>query len=172
MTDSFEDLKNQLAANQERSVADDMISRLESKLPKGAFGSPIPPTPGLDLSKIPSFGGNGGIKDLEAKIKDLQSKFEELTSTVKPSESTDMLVGTQASMSAAYKGLSKIVDTFNEELRQWYKNSGCVANFCWKYDPMKLIDIAGIDVIVYRKDAPSPLTIKEALENAPEDAHT
>lgn len=172
MTDSFEELKAQLATSQERSVADDMISRLESKLPKGAFGAPVPPQSPLDLSKIPSFGGGGGIKDLEAKIKDLQSKFEELTSTTKTPENADMMVGTQASMNAAYKGLCKIVDTFNEELRSWYKNSGCVANFSWKYDPMKMIEIAGIDVIVYRKDAPSPLTIKEALENAPEDAHT
>ena len=165
---TFEELKAQLGDTVNRSVTGDMITRLETKLPKGAFGAP-PPQPNYPLN-IPgvSYSPADRTKQLEESIKALKDRFEELIAAKEPSEeSSDMMVGSQESMKAAFDALTKIVNTFNTSLEDWYKKSGCVVNFSWKYEPDKLLDIAGVDVIVYRKAAPSALTIKEVLENAP-----
>jgi hypothetical protein len=167
MADQFEELKAQLKDTPNRSVADDMLSMMEAKLPKGAFGPPPPQSPASSLGGNP-FLLNERIKQMEEETRKLKEKVDELT-TAKPSlpEDTSMLVGTQETMQAACDALHKIVDTFNESLEDWYKRSGCVVNFVWKYEPCKLLEIAGVDVIVYRRPAPSAITIKEALDNAP-----
>lgn len=163
---SFEEFKAQLNEASNKSVTGDMLSRLESKLPKGAFGAPPSPTTPLNLG-VPTTPSDG-VKNLEESIRALKERFEEVMAAKSaPSESESMLVGTQESMKAAFDALNKIVETFNLSLQDWYKKSGCVVNFSWKYDPYKVLEVASVDVIVYRKSAPSALTIKEALENAP-----
>lgn len=162
---SFEEFKAQLNEASNKSVTGDMITRLETRLPKGAFGAP-PLTPPLNLGMTPTPAD--GVKQLEDSIKALKERFEEVMAAKSaPAEEDSMLVGTQASMKAAFDSLNKIVETFNVSLQDWYKKSGCVVNFSWKYDPYKVLEVASVDVIVYRKAAPSALTIKEALEKAP-----
>jgi len=162
---SFEEFKAQLNEASNKSVTGDMLSRLESKLPKGAFGAP-PLTPPLNVGA--PLAPSESVKNLEDSIKALKEKFEEVMAAKNAApEEDDMMVGTQESMKAAFDALNKIVYTFNTSLQEWYKRSGCVVNFSWKYDPYKVMEIASVDVIVYRKSAPSALTIKEALEKAP-----
>jgi hypothetical protein len=142
-----------------------MITRLESRLPKGAFGAPLAMPP-LNLGGPPTPAD--GVKNLEESIKALKERFDEVMAAKNAVvEEDSMLVGTQSSMKAAFDSLNKIVETFNISLQDWYKKSGCVVNFSWKYDPYKVLEVASVDVIVYRKAAPSALTIKEALEKAP-----
>lgn len=162
---SFEEFKAQLNEASNKSVTGDMLSRLESKLPKGAFGAPTPMPP---LSMGTPLAPADTVKSLEDSIKALKERFDEVMSAKSTTTEEDsMLVGTQESMKAAFDALNKIVYTFNTSLQDWYKKSGCVVNFSWKYDPYKIMEIASVDVIVYRKSAPSSLTIKEALEKAP-----
>lgn len=162
---SFEEFKAQLNDAANKSVTGDMITRLETRLPKGAFGAPTIPGP-LNMETIASPAE--GVKQLEDSIRALKERFEEVMAAKNaPAEEESMMVGTQDSMKAAFGALSTIVDTFNTSLQDWYRKSGCVVNFSWKYEPDKLLEISGVDVIVFRKAAPSALTIKEALERAP-----
>lgn len=162
---TFEELKASLSEAANKSIMGDMITRLETKLPKGAFGAPLPPTSyPLNLPNSPA----DKTKQLEDSIKALRERFDELMSAKEASEApSSMMVGSQESMKAAFDSLCGIVDTFNDSLKEWYKKSGCVVNFSWKYEPDKLLEISGVDVIVFRKAAPSALSIKEVLEKAP-----
>jgi hypothetical protein len=160
---TFEELKASLGDVANKSVTGDMITRLETKLPKGAFGAPPPSYP-LNLPNNPV----DRTSQLEDSIKALKERFDEIMAAKESPGSTDsMMVGSQESMKAAFDSLCGIVDTFNTSLQEWYKKSGCVVNFSWKYEPDKLLEISGVDVIVFRKAAPSALSIKEALEKAP-----
>ena len=54
--------------------------------------------------------------------------------------------------------LQGMVDQFNNQFQKWMADTGCRANFGWKYgkeDSIKQLEIQGIDVIVYRKPAPN-----------------
>lgn len=168
--ENYEGLKKKLEdGTKNRSVIDDMLWRAESKLPKGSL--PISPL-GSAEPESPTAAWDFRMKQLE----DQNSKLLEMvadalkakTSAPTTGSTIDMLVGTQATMQAACDALGAIVVDFNEKLVDWYKKSGCVANFSWKYeDSFKKLEVAGVDVIVYRKQAPTALTIKEALDNAP-----
>jgi hypothetical protein len=161
---TFEELKASLGDAANKSVTGDMITRLETKLPKGAFGAPPPPPYPLNLPNNPV----DRTSQLEDSIKALKERFDEIMASKEtPSNTDSMMVGSQESMKAAFDSLCGIVDTFNDSLREWYRMSGCVVNFSWKYEPDKLLEISGVDVIVFRKTAPSALSIKEALEKAP-----
>lgn len=165
---TFEDLKAKLSENQDRSVTNDMLAMMESRLPKGAFGAPpYPPAPGPSGGAPFQLGDR--LKMMEEETRKMREKLDELVSSKSATAAEEnLMVGTQETMAAAVDSLARIVGDFNASLRTWYEKSGCVANFCWTYhDDCKLLEIAGIDVIVYRKDAPSPLAIKEALESAP-----
>lgn len=168
MADNFEELKAQLNDPQNRSVTDDMLARLESKLPPGAFGKPLA-TPHIADPMSNPFIMSQKIRQMEEQTRALAEKIAEIAAGNKTvtTDPSNMMVGTQDAMKAACDALEAIVATFNTALVDWYKNTGCVANFSWKYDPCKLLEVAGIDVIVYRKSAPTALTIKEALDNAP-----
>lgn len=62
--------------------------------------------------------------------------------------------------------LEKIVRSFNAGLAEWAKTHGCVATFQWGYTPEggKSIEISSIDMIIYRKEPPSPRVIKSTLD--------
>jgi len=167
MTDEFDALKTKLQDLQGNTVADDMLRRLELKLPKGAFGPLAPPV--SDSVNNP-FIIHDKIKKMEEETKKLKERFDELSSkTAATVTASGTQVGTRDTMKAACDTLEAAVDAFNASLDRWYEETGCVANFSWKYTPCKHLEIAGIDVIVYRKSAPSSLTIKEALESSPSE---
>lgn len=167
MTEEFEALKTKIQEQSGNTVADDMLRRLELKLPKGAFG-PLSPPVGDAVSN--PFIIHDKIKKMEEETKKLKERFDELSSkTVATVTASSTLVGTRDTMKAACDSLEAIVDAFNVSLDRWYEETGCVANFSWKYTPCKHLEIAGIDVIVYRKSVPSALTIKEALESSPSE---
>lgn len=164
MVENFEELKAQLQETQHKSVTDDLITRLESKLPKGAFGAPPTPT-----GQENPFILSQRIKQMEEETKRLAEQLMTIQTQKTTAEPSSIMVGTQETMNGAFNALKKIVDNFNTALEDWYNRSGCVVNFSWKYTPAKLLEIAGVDVIVYRKEAPGALTIKEAIENAPDE---
>jgi len=60
--------------------------------------------------------------------------------------------------------LKKIVDEFNSKFQGWMKETGCRANFGWKYgdhDALKQLEVQSIDLIVYRKPPPDlPSAVK------------
>ena len=62
--------------------------------------------------------------------------------------------------------LQNLVLAFNIQLKEWYKQTGCVVNFGWKYDVNKYLDILGIDQIIFRKEAPSEKTLQEVLKTS------
>ncbi len=67
-----------------------------------------------------------------------------------------------------YKPLINIVSTFNDRFKQWRDHTACTANFMWiskeDYDFKDLV-ITEIDMLVYRKPAPSEDLVREALKN-------
>jgi len=53
--------------------------------------------------------------------------------------------------------LKEIVQEFNDKFKVWMDETGCRANFGWKYgdhDSIKTMQIQSIDLIVYRKPPP------------------
>jgi hypothetical protein len=168
--ENYEDLKKKLEdGTKTRSVIDDMIWRAESKLPKGSL--PISPLGSTEPESQTSAWDTrlGQLEEQSKKLGEMLAEALKARVAGQASDgSVDMLVGTQAAMQAACDALGTIVKDFNEKLVNWYQKSGCVANFTWKYaDSCKQLEVAGVDVIVYRKQAPTALTIKEALDNAP-----
>ena len=169
--ENYEGLKKKLEdGTKNRSVIDDMLWRAESKLPKGALPTVSPNLNPFETDSSAS-AWDVRLKQLEDQNKKLLEMFADAlknrTSAPATEPSVDMLVGTQATMQAACDALGAAVEEFNEKLVNWYQKSGCVANFSWKYeDTYKKLEVAGVDVIVYRKQAPTALTIKEALDNA------
>ena len=55
------------------------------------------------------------------------------------------------------KGLEGIVARFNMEFNSWMANTGCRANFEWRYDgqEIKQLAIKDIDAMIYRKPVPN-----------------
>jgi hypothetical protein len=160
MVENFEDLKTRLGGSSSKTVLPDMLSMLEAKLPTGSI---------LNTGTIEKPGSNPfllhqRVQQMEEETKKLKAKFEELASSGSLTTEGSMTVGTQASMKAAVDALEKIVEDFNKALIGWYKDSGCEVSFSWKYEPKKILEISGVDVIVYRKPPPGELTIREALE--------
>lgn len=170
------------------SVCGDLLGRLEAKLPQG---SPLLKKQDPEVKKnndkfmqelkdpknsvISQMENNPGTK----KVVVLESQdfpIEEISSTstapeIKPPAEKEPVMGESSNeekrlpgAQLAYEGLKKIVDRFNEDLSKWYEESGCVANFNWKYGKGKVIDIVSIDYIVYRKEAPSPQSVKDILD--------
>lgn len=62
--------------------------------------------------------------------------------------------------------LQDVVLAFNIKLKEWYKLTGCVVNFGWRYDTERYLDILGIDHIIFRKDPPSEKSLREVLDKA------
>ena len=55
-------------------------------------------------------------------------------------------------------------DRFKKEFKSWLDRTDCVANFSWSYaDGGKALEIASVDYMVYRKEAPSEKTLKTIL---------
>jgi hypothetical protein len=94
----------------------------------------------------------------EEKLKELETKIDLPGKTENP---------TSVSPEQAAEALKVIVSEFNEKLSTWYKDTGCVINFGWSYNPQKFLEILGIDYIVYRKEPPSEKTLKQALAQQP-----
>jgi len=180
--DNFEDLKKKIAeAAKGKSIIDDMLIRAESKIPK------LPAEPPLSIP-IPNVEGPPSweqrVKGLEDQIKKLADMMlaaveaqnpnattaTPSTETPSDAESIDLRVAKQETMQAASEALGSIVTEFNEKFVAWQAKSGCVANLGWSYGEHKQMDVLGIDVIVYRKQPPSSLTIKEALDKAPKES--
>ena len=70
--------------------------------------------------------------------------------------------------------LQQIVDQFNKAFEFWQKDSGCVASFQWDYregkemqiKAVQALEMAQVDQILYRREAPSENVIRDALNNA------
>lgn len=159
----FEELKKQLGGSLKgNTVTDDMIDRLHEGLPKGA-----------KMVKTFSEGVTleARLKSIEEATKKLGEQLLDVVNTQAVPEEVAAPVVTQVvnpdNIGLAVKSLSDLVDKFNTDLQAWYETTGCDVNFSWKYNPKKLLDVASIDVAVYRREAPSALTIKEALDAAP-----
>ena len=161
-TGTYDELK---ASFQEagRSVTEDMLSRLESKVPKDAFGN-IPTSPRLNFNKT-----EGSVESRIKAIEEQTQKLKEIMNEVLTAKESiaDMSVAPPETLKAIAEDLLGIVNVFNNSLGVWYEKTGCVANFTWKYTPYKMLEVAEVDAIIYRKAPPSELTIKEVLENAP-----
>jgi hypothetical protein len=165
MTTTYEELKTQLQ-DSSRTVTQDMLTRLESKVPKEALGTYNMPKLNLDP---PVSSVEARIKTMEEQTQKLKEMMSEMLS-VKASPS-DLSVASPETLKAIAEDLLVIVATFNKSLGEWFEKTGCVANFTWKYAPHKMLEVAEVDAIIYRKPAPSELTIKEVLENAPTEAN-
>jgi len=69
-------------------------------------------------------------------------------------------------MGNAIASLQQMVDVFNNSFAAWSKETGLVAEFSWGYgvNGCKRVEIVGVDLIAYRRPAPSAQTLREALE--------
>lgn len=59
------------------------------------------------------------------------------------------------------------VAEFNRAFDEWMKQTGCVAQFGWKYTAdkqIKALEVLGIDKIVYRKPPPDYRRMQEEME--------
>jgi len=106
-----------------------------------------------------------------AKDSNLQTLFDTYESTIEDLKSRLLAKEEDKApcnpQDAAHASLIAIVDTFNNQMIAWYKETGCVVNFGWQYSRQKLMEILGIDYIVFRKEAPSEKTLSEVLKNPP-----
>jgi hypothetical protein len=62
--------------------------------------------------------------------------------------------------------LQLIAKEFNKSLLEWYELWGCTAEFAWTYDRQgrKMLDIAAVDLAVYRRAAPDGETLGAMLD--------
>lgn len=143
-------------------VTEDLLNRLNSQLPNAPAAPPQTVAPS-SIPPLPSF--QQAMAEMEDKYsqvtKQLNDKIKELKVTITPIEGTVM--GGDTQREDITTSLREIVSTFNNSLEEWYKKTGCVVNFSWGYKGFKKLEIAGIDFIVYRKEAPSEETIKAVL---------
>lgn len=64
--------------------------------------------------------------------------------------------------------LLQLVQQFNTAYQIWMNETGCVANFGWKYgsdQSIKTMELMSIDAIVYRKPPPSFESIAKKLSD-------
>jgi hypothetical protein len=64
--------------------------------------------------------------------------------------------------------LIEIVRQFNSAYGVWMTETGCVANFGWKYgsdQSIKTMEVQSIDAIVYRKPPPNFESLAEKLRD-------
>lgn len=162
------------------SVLESLMARLEKTIPVPAL-SPFPIGSSLEERMKTLEAENARIRALLQEETDPSTELvpveekpkEEATAVATESEPAAEVPPPEAIppggmiapaiQDAAIHVLRSIVDNFNENLDIWYKTTGCVANFSWDYATNKKLNIAGIDLIIFRKPAPSGTTIKEIL---------
>lgn len=172
------------------SVCGDLLNRLESKIPGGnSVILPNPTSPSGDkgllkdiveqnrrlLEKMEEFNSRvSGETKVEEKpaqdfpLEEIEKAVEKETIMVenKPSSGPvlEEVEKSNFGTSDTYGELKSIVDKFNSDLLKWYDKSGCVAGFAWRYKDKMQLEICSVDYMVYRKPAPSELTMKAAME--------
>lgn len=133
-----------------KNVCSDLINRLQSQLPKsssGLYGTMASPPTEDKLSSLEE-----GIRKLQERIDGLMG---DKTPPPDPEKAmTEKITGE----------LQDIVESFNKSFAEWSARTGCVVNFSWSYRDGKRLEVAGIDYIVYRREAPSAKTMKEVVE--------
>lgn len=145
------------------TVIEEMITGLESKLPPDArinlqkkLLSPADIQKDLETKLQELLEENKNMKgSIESRIKDLEIQTAQKINDPKSSS---------MSPSEATIKLKEIVDSFNAQLGDWYKNTECVVNFGWNYSQFKKLEVLGIDYIVYRKPAPNEATMREIMD--------
>lgn len=156
----------------DKSVCGDLLGRLESRLPGS---SPLLKNKSAEKSD-PISHVSSGSQDIIRKLEEDSLKFksqppakEVKSFALEPVEPEPVIEEEPQQEdegpeeSKLYTRLQEIVTKFNEDLAEWFTTTGCVANFGWKYQQHKALEITGIDYIVYRKPAPSGERIKDIL---------
>jgi hypothetical protein len=156
-----------------KSVCGDLLGRLESRLPGSSPLLKNKSTEKVDPLTQVSNGSQDIIRKLEEdslKFKSQPPAKEAGSFPLEPIEETEPELKQEPEVEAEpqiesklYTRLQEIVSKFNEDLAEWFTTTGCVANFGWKYQEHKSLEITGIDYIVYRKPAPSGERIKDIL---------
>ena len=156
-----------LSTTKTPKITEDLLNRLNAQLPS-LTNTLVPATP---QPLLPDY--QEAMLEMESRFKrmeqmqsdaaqSLNAKIKELEASLNSGEETPAVEEVK-SREEITKELKDLVEGFNKSLEEWYKKTGCVVNFSWNYNMFKKLEIAGIDYIVYRKDAPAEETIKEIL---------
>jgi hypothetical protein len=146
-----------------KNVCNDLINRLQSKVPQSAADFPRYG----EATKFNSFmTQEQKIAALEDGLKSLKERLE---FTLTPEAEPEKRLDDAEVAKKVSTDLQVIVDDFNNKLVSWHEASGCVVNFGWSYGGgKKRLEILGIDYIVYRKEPPSEKALKDALSKPSE----
>jgi hypothetical protein len=74
----------------------------------------------------------------------------------------------------ATEELQKLVACFNQDLEIWNSKFGCVASFGWRYgkeEKRKLLEVTGVDMIIWRKPPPPAETLRAMVEKHEQTQH-
>lgn len=114
--------------------------------------------------KDPVMSGDFPIEEIKAPAAEI---FKEEIPKEEPMIETplfDPQSPPPAALEKAHEDLLKLVEDFNISLEKWYRDTGCVVNFSWKYKGKKFLEVDGIDYIVYRKEAPTEERMKALMD--------
>lgn len=151
-------------------AADFELGLYDPKKKEDTVEKEVETAPKVDSIEFPPIKHPTNIDLPASNVRDTfiayESYIEELKKRLMDSldNKTEEATGDLTIPAKCVEDLQAIIGRFNNELNDWYKNTGCTATFGWSYNTYKTLELLGIDFFVYRKPPPSETTLSQVLK--------